>query len=121
MNKGKILWQDLTVENAEQVRDFYCEVIGWNYEKVTVNDYDDFNMIHPETKEVVAGICHKKGSNKALPSQWLNYVLVQDIEKSIERCIALNGIVVEGPRNMGKSKFAVIRDPAGAYFALMQE
>jgi len=26
---GAIEWRDLTVEDAEQVRDFYADVVGW--------------------------------------------------------------------------------------------
>lgn len=122
MNKtGKIFWQDLTVENAEQVKDFYCNVVGWTFEKVNQGEYDDFNIINPKDKEVVAGICHKKGEIKDLPSQWLNYVMVENIENSIEKCKIHGGKIIDGPKNMGKSKFVVIQDPAGAYLALMEE
>lgn len=76
---GKILWQDLTVENAEQVKDFYCSVVDWTFENVNQGDYNDFNIIDPALKEVVARICHKKGEIKGLPSQWLNYVMVESI------------------------------------------
>ena len=30
---GKILWHDLTVNDAEKVSDFYKEVIGWDKEE----------------------------------------------------------------------------------------
>ncbi|CAN5514634.1 hypothetical protein BH23BAC1_BH23BAC1_28560 [soil metagenome] len=122
MNKTeKIIWQDLTVENAEEVRDFYSQVVGWNFSEHPMKEYSDYNMLNPSDGEVVAGICHKKGGNINLPSQWLNYVAVEDIEASLEKCTAMGGNIVEAPRQVGKSKFAVIQDPAGAYLALWQE
>lgn len=122
MNKtGKIFWQDLTVEDAEQVRDFYSKVIGWTFEKVNQGEYDDYNMINPEDKEVVAGICHKRGELQDIPSQWLNYVMVENMENSVAQCLAHGGKIIDGPKNMGKAKFAVIQDPAGAYLALMED
>ncbi len=123
MNKtGKIFWQDLTVENAEQVKDFYCAVVGWMFENVSMGDYNDFNILNPkDNNEVVAGICHKRGGIKNLPSQWLNYVMVDDMEASLEKCRTLGGSIIDGPKAMGKSMFAVIQDPAGAYLALMTE
>ncbi len=118
---GKILWQDLTVENAGEIRDFYCAVVGWTFEKVDQGDYNDYNMINPlDNDEVVAGICHKKGEIKKFPSQWLNYVMVENIENSIEKCKSLGGKIIEGPSLMGKSKLVIIQDPAGAYLALME-
>ena len=118
---GKIFWQDLTVENAEQVKDFYSNVVGWAFEKVNQGDYDDYNMINPEDKEVVAGICHQRGVNKTIPSQWLNYVMVENLDNSIAQCLAHGGKIIDGPKSMGQAKFVVIQDPAGAYLALMQE
>lgn len=41
---GKIFWHDLTVENAEQVKDFYCNVVGWTFETVNQGEYDDYNL-----------------------------------------------------------------------------
>lgn len=118
---GKIFWQDLTVENAEQVRDFYSAVVGWTFDKVSLGDYDDYNMLNPEDQEVAAGICHQRGVNKAIPPQWLNYVMVENMDKSRAKCLALGGKIIDGPKKTGKYLFAVIQDPAGAYMALMQE
>lgn len=119
---GKIIWHDLTVENAGQIKDFYCEVVGWTFSNVNQGDYDYFNIINPnDNNEVVAGICHKKGEIANFPSQWLNYITVENLNASIEKCKALGGKIVEGPKAMGKIKFAIIQDPAGAYLALMEE
>ena len=68
---GSISWFDLTVQNTEEVRDFYSKVVGWKPEPVSLGDYDDYNMNSPESGRTVTGICHKKGPNTNLPSQWL--------------------------------------------------
>ena len=47
-NIGAIEWRDLTIDNAEQVKDFYRDVVGWKTEPVSMGDYDDFNMIDAE-------------------------------------------------------------------------
>lgn len=118
---GKIFWQDLTVENAEQIKDFYCSVVGWTFENVNQGDYNDFNITNSKDENnVVAGICHKRGEIKNFPSQWLNYVMVEDIETSVKKCKELDGKIIVGPKLMGKSKFVIIQDPAGAYLALME-
>jgi len=117
---GKILWQDLTVQNASAIKDFYCEVAGWTSAPVSQGDYNDYNILNQDG-EVVAGICHNKGSLVDFPAQWLNYVIVADVELSSEKCKALGGKVLVGPALMGKSKYIVIQDPAGAVIALMEE
>lgn len=118
---GSIGWTDLTVGNAEQIRDFYREVVGWTSSGVDMGGYDDFNLNDPESGKPVAGVCHARGSNADLPPVWLIYVNVADIERSIARCVELGGQVIAGPKGFGgQGKYCVIRDPAGATLALFE-
>jgi predicted enzyme related to lactoylglutathione lyase len=115
---GTICWHDLTVPDAEGLRDFYSSVVGWESQGVSMGDYEDFSMVVPATGEGVAGVCHARGANAGLPAQWLMYVAVEDVEASAARCRELGGEILVGPRSAGGGTFCVIRDPAGAAFAL---
>ena len=118
---GSILWTDLTVPNAEAVRDFYREVAGWGVTPVDMGGYADYTMTSPADGSAVAGVCHARGVNAGLPAQWLVYISVADLDDSIARCSKLGGSVVFGPRSMGQhGRYCVIRDPAGAVAALIQ-
>ncbi|MCB8942411.1 MAG: VOC family protein [Ardenticatenaceae bacterium] len=116
---GTIVWRDLTVKDAEGIRDFYCEVVGWQAAPHNMGDYDDFDIKTPDSGEVVTGICHAQAANAHIPPAWLLYVAVADVEASAARCVALGGKVLDGPRPMGESRFCVIQDPAGAVMGLM--
>jgi predicted enzyme related to lactoylglutathione lyase len=118
---GSITWTDLTIENAEQVRDFYSAVVGWTASGVDMGGYNDFNMNDPETGNPIAGVCHARGGNANLPPVWLIYVNVEDIDRSVARCVELGGQVISGPKVMGgHGRYCVIRDPAGATLALFE-
>ncbi|WP_456274847.1 VOC family protein [Bacillus sp. AK031] len=114
---GQIQWRDLTVENAEQIKDFYCNVVGWESTPHEMGDYHDFNM-HTPSGETVTGICHAKGTNSSLPPQWLMYVKVESVKESAERCVENGGKIIDGPRMLGQMFFCVIQDPAGAVLAI---
>ncbi len=116
---GVFKWIDLSVENADQVRDFYGKVVGWTSQGLSMGDYEDY-MIMDSEGNPVSGICFKKGANSKIPSQWLNYVTVEDLESSVQSCTELGGKIIDGPRGEGAHRFVVIQDPAGAYLALMQ-
>ncbi|TPH13386.1 VOC family protein [Litorilituus lipolyticus] len=118
-NIGAIEWCDLTVNNAENIKDFYSDVVGWQSKAESMGEYDDYNIILPESGDTVAGICHARGSNSNLPAQWLMYVNVEDVKASANKCIALGGEVLDGPRTMCGKQFCVIKDPAGAVLALV--
>lgn len=116
---GSIAWTDLTVEDAERVRDFYGAVVGWRAAPVDMGGYRDFNMTAPASGASVAGVCHARGVNAGLPAQWLVYIVVEDLEHSMARCEELGGRVLVRPKGMGaQGRYCVIQDPAGAVAAL---
>jgi uncharacterized protein len=117
---GTVIWRDLTVPDADRAREFYTAVIGWDAEPVEMGGYSDYNMLPPGTRDPVAGICFRRGVNADLPPQWLMYITVEDLDRSVARCTELGGRIVAGPRGMGEARYCVIQDPAGALCALFQ-
>jgi predicted enzyme related to lactoylglutathione lyase len=92
---GSITWSDLTVPNAEEVKDFYSIVVGW--------------------KSVPASI------NSDFPPQWLIYITVKSADESAELCEQNGGKVLVGPKEMsGYGRYCIIEDPAGAVCALFE-
>lgn len=117
---GSIGWIDLTVDNADAVRDFYRAVTGWTQTEVEMGGYHDYCMVPPAGGNPVAGVCHARGSNADLPPQWLIYITVADLKESIAKCLELGGSVIAGPKKMGSyGDYCVIRDPAGAVAGLI--
>jgi predicted enzyme related to lactoylglutathione lyase len=117
---GKIGWIDMTVENASGVRDFYKAVVGWETEDIDMGGYSDYVMKMPASGDGVAGVCHARDSNADLPSGWMIYIVVADVEKSAATCVANGGQVVLEPRGLSGGRFCVIKDPGGSVAALYQ-
>jgi len=115
---GSILWHDLTVENATEIKDFYASVVGWKAEPVSMGDYDDYNMNNPVSGKTAGGVCHARGGNQGLPAQWLMYVKVANADQSAEQCVALGGKILKGPVSMGGDTYYTLQDPAGAAIAI---
>lgn len=118
---GSIAWTDLTIPDAERLREFYSQVVGWKSSPVSMGDYSDFSMLAPDGDQPVAGVCHARGGNADQPAQWMIYILVANLDVSIESCRELGGKVVVGPKTMGADRYCVIQDPAGAVCALYQK
>ena len=117
---GKIGWIDMTVDDADGLRDFYADVVGLGIENVSMGEYDDYAMTMPASGEPVCGVCHARGSNADLPSGWLVYFVVADLDKSAAACEAKGGKIVVAPRGLAGGRFCVIEDPGGATAALYQ-
>lgn len=117
---GEISWVDLTVPDAAGVKEFYRSVTGWTVDAFDMGGYSDFMVSSPTSKETVAGICHARGDNAALPPSWLIYVKVENLDASIAAAKREGGEIVVGPKSFGAARFCVLKDPAGAVFAIIE-
>ncbi len=115
---GKIGWIDITVDDADSLRDFYRKVAGWDIQDVDMGGYADYAMT--AGGEPVSGICHARGSNADLPGGWLIYITVADLDASASACLDNGGKMVVAPRGLAGGRFCVIEDPSGAVAALYQ-
>lgn len=115
---GAQAWLDLTVDDADSLRDFYAELLGWTPHPVAMSDddgdYADYAMIVGEGP--VGGVCHRRGTNAALPPMWLPYFLVEDLAATLAAAVEKGAEVLDA-----RDKMAVLRDPAGACFAVYLE
>lgn len=116
---GKVVWHDLTVPNADKVRDFYSALVGWKSEDHPMGDYADYEMRASDKSAV--GVCHKRGMNENVPSVWMIYINVYDLKACLEKVETLGGKVLEVRNGENGSPWvAYIQDPAGTAFALFQ-
>ena len=117
---GGIAWIDLTTPYASQTKDFYKSVVGLKDEPVSMGDYDDYVLKSPTSPDNAVGICHAKGPNTDLPSQWLIYFNVKKIDTAIKNTIDQGGKIIRDKSDLGDYYIAVIEDPAGAVAGLIQ-
>ena len=117
---GSIGWVDLTVENADSIRDFYAAVAGWTPAPLDMGGYNDYVMQN-SAGAPVAGVCNARGANEGLPNAWLVYITVPDVDAAAAKCVELGGRLVQPVRSAGNyGSFCVIADPSGAVCALFQ-
>lgn len=135
---GDMAWMDLSVFDAEHIKDFYHKVLGWQSEAIAMTDkdekYSDFvmsakssenemgkNTEKASNSDFVTGICHARGTNTNMPATWLPYFLVANIDTAVVIVQTEGGELVTEIKSIGDDKFVVIKDPAGAQCALYQK
>ena len=116
---GEFVWFDLSAGPAAELAEFYCGVVGWKKEAVSVGGYQDFTMLTSDATPA-AGVCHARGANSKLPPMWIPYITVASVDESIATCLERGGSIVDGPRQMGGSNVCVLKDPVGAVFAVAE-
>lgn len=121
---GHVAWLDLTVADAAATSDFYQQVIGWTAQGIERKDgdaaYTDFNMLGGDASPA-AGIRFARGVNSEVPPVWLIYLPVGDLAESMRRAQEEGGQIIKTAQGSnGEPASAVIQDPVGAHFALVQ-
>ena len=116
---GSVGWLDITVADADPLRDFYAAVVGWTAHGVSMGggSYEDYAMVSADGAPR-AGVCHARGSNADLPPVWIPYFVVADIAAAVQTATARGAQIVSDRRGGDGPGFVVVRVPAGAVFAL---
>ncbi|MER6271162.1 VOC family protein [Streptomyces sp900105755] len=113
---GTPSWFGLGSPDAEAAKVFYAEVFGWTASDAPAGDaaaHLTFN----------GGVAHFGGITGATEgaAAWTLHFGVADIDGGVAKAVELGGTVVSAPHEVpGAGRAAVLKDPAGVPFALVQ-
>jgi predicted enzyme related to lactoylglutathione lyase len=120
---GEICWQELNTRDLTAAAEFYTGLFGWTLEQTQTTEMP-YKEIHANGKPVggMMEINDCWGEHwQQIPSYWLTYIAVDDIVESIEKIKKHGGSVrVEPFEAPGVGKMAVVLDPAGIAFSIIQ-
>lgn len=104
---------ELLSNDLEKARGFYKDLFDWQYQEFPEMDYTII-----EVGEGTGGGM-MKNPVPDIPSHWLSYVQVDDIEASTQKAKSLGGQVVKEVTEVpGYGWLSVIVDPSGAALGL---
>lgn len=118
---GAFGWNELGTRDIAGAKEFYGKVFGWGtreeeseragtYTVWTVGEAMVAGMLDMDALEMPAEV----------PPNWLVYFMVEDADAALEKVEAGGGQVMFGPIEIPIGRFAVVADPFGAAFAIMQ-
>ncbi|HVH63612.1 MAG TPA: VOC family protein [Candidatus Dormibacteraeota bacterium] len=113
-------WAELNARGIEKAKPFYKKVFGWA-EKASplgegMGNYTEFKV---EGKNVAGGMELPPMVPKEVPSYWLVYFAVNDIDAAHQKAIGLGAREAVPPSDYPGGRFSVVTDPQGAAFGLM--
>jgi len=114
---GQFVWRDLMTKDVAAAKHFYGELFGWRFENTRRGD-KPYVLAHSATIPI-AGIVDISAIADA-GAQWLSYMSVNDVDKSVAFVQAEHGKVLVEPRDLPIARVAVVTDPDGAPLGLAQ-
>lgn len=113
---GAMMWNELSTRDVEKAKDFYNKVLGWEYK----TDENNYTLILNNGR-MNGGMMQMDEKWGDVPPNWMTYINVADLDKSIEDVSKLGGNIIMGKTSAGEvGEFAIVADPTGAVFTIMQ-
>jgi uncharacterized protein len=119
---GCLTWNDLATNDPERAIDFYSGLFGWRIEPIDTGGGPAYWAItHDGGAEGRNGGVRELGpEQEGVPPHWMPYFTVTSVDQAIDRASAAEGAVLAGPLDIATGRFAVLRDPQGAVFAIFE-
>jgi predicted enzyme related to lactoylglutathione lyase len=117
VEQGRFVWHDLLTKDVNAAKRFYGDLLGWRFEDTKRGERP--YVLAKSGGALVAGIVDVSANTSAGP-QWLSYMSVADVDKTIAQVRSDGGKVLVEPRNLPNARAAVIADPQGAPLGLAQ-
>lgn len=119
---GSLCWNELSTRDQVGAREFYGTLLGWSFSLLEVpadGPPTEYHIIKNQAQDN-GGIIQMNAEWGELPPHWMVYFSVADIDASVARVAELGGNVHVPQFDTSVGRIAVVADPQGAVFSLIQ-
>ena len=116
---GNPCWYELGTSDLKGATAFYEKILGW---QITDAGMEGFTYLLARSgDEMVAGLMSNDMQEGPPPPNWLIYFAVDDCDATAARITSAGGSIYKPPADIpGTGRFAVVADPQGAVFGILQ-
>jgi predicted enzyme related to lactoylglutathione lyase len=116
--RGRFVWHQLMTRDVPGAKKFYTKLVGWKAMPWPLDPA--YTVCHADSGPV-AGIMEITPDLPAeVPAHWLQYIGTRDVDGTAEAAVRAGGSIVKAPSDMqGAGRYAVLKDPQGAVFAII--
>jgi len=115
-------WAELNARGFHKAEPFYKKLFGWGEKKTPASaenptEYTEFQL---DGKSVAGAMEMNPMVPAEVPSYWMVYFNVDNVDKAFDKVIAEGGKEMVSPQDMPGGRFAIVSDPQGAAFGLLK-
>ncbi len=117
---GTFCWNELMTWDVEKAIKFYSELIGWKIADSGMPGMN-YNIAKAGDKQVAGMMAMTPEMPAQVPSHWMSYITVDDVDGAAAKVKKLGGTILHGPADIPTvGRFCVVQDPTGAAISLIQ-
>lgn len=116
---GAVCWVELLARDPAAAESYYATVFGWK--AITdITGSTAYTMFQLDGRDVAGMMMVPNAVPAEAPSHWAVYFTVVDSAATEQKAIALGGRVLRSTTTIDIGRFAVLADPQGAKFNVME-
>jgi predicted enzyme related to lactoylglutathione lyase len=117
---GAFSWSELNTRDVDAAKAFYAAVFGWGFQDHDMGEMGTYTELKLG-EDSIGGMLDITGRvPDEVPAHWLVYFAVENTDATLETIKGAGGAVNFGPVDIPAGRFAVVHDPHGAVFAVIQ-
>jgi predicted enzyme related to lactoylglutathione lyase len=114
---GALVWEDARLTDVAAGREFYTAVFGYRYSEIPGMALDQYGTFGTGDRPW-GGMGGMWGAPEGMPSHWLPYFTVADVDAAARAARDGGGGVGQRPENTPFGRIGVLTDPFGAQFGV---
>jgi predicted enzyme related to lactoylglutathione lyase len=117
---GTMCWHELNTRRPISAASFYGAVFGWEAHEVPIDDGSSYTEWLLGDKSVCGMMPMDASTPAHVPPHWLVHFAVHDCDDSVGQATAIGATLLVEPMDVPPGRLAVLADPQGAAFAVIQ-
>jgi predicted enzyme related to lactoylglutathione lyase len=115
---GMFCWNELMTRDSARAQAFYTGLLGWKAVDSGMPGMK-YTLLKAGDKDAGGMMDMPPDVPREVPSHWMAYINVDDVDALVGKVKELGGIVMHGPQDVPNvGRFLILQDPTGAIVSL---
>jgi predicted enzyme related to lactoylglutathione lyase len=116
--RGRFVWHELMTRDVPAAKKFYSRLTGWKPQAWPLDS--TYTVNHSEHGPQAGFFAIPADMPADMPAHWVTYIGTRDVDGTAAAAVRAGGSIVKGPDDIkGAGRYAVLKDPHGAVFAIL--
>ncbi len=113
-------WAELNSRGVDKAKPFYKKLFGWGEKNSEMGEGQEYTEFQLGGESIAGGMEMNPMVPAEVPSYWLVYFTVADVDDAHEKAKQLGAQSLLEPQDFPGGRFAILGDPQGASFGLLK-
>jgi predicted enzyme related to lactoylglutathione lyase len=114
---GAMAWHEVHTRDMAAASAFYSELFDLTAQKMEGMEY----QMMQRGEQMICGVQQMDANWEGIPPHWMGYFAIDDTDAAVDRALTAGGRLLVPAFDMPYGRMAVLSDPFGAAFSIVQE